>query len=61
VLSGEVLRSSAFPPAAGGGKIDPGLLTIEFRAGDKTGLYRPTFELIDGNGYQFTLEAPAPR
>lgn len=61
VLSGEVLRSSAFPPAAGGGKINPGLLTIEFRAGDKAGLYRPTFELLGGNGYQFTLEAQAPR
>lgn len=61
VLSGEVLRSNAFPAAAGGGKINPGLLTIEFRAGDKAGLYRPTFELIDGNSFQFTLEAQAPR
>lgn len=61
VLSGEVLRSSAFPPAAGGGKPNPGLLTIEFRAGDKTGLYRPRVELIDGNSFQFTLEAQAPR
>lgn len=61
VLSGEVLRSAAFPPAAGGGKINPGLLTVEFRAGDKAGLYRPTFELIDGNSYRFTLEAQAPR
>lgn len=61
VLSGEVLRSSAFPPAAGGGKINPGLLTIEFRTGDKAGLYRPTVELIGGNSFQFTLEAQAPR
>lgn len=57
VLSGEALRSTAFPPAAGGGKPNQGLLTVEFRAGDKPGLYRPTFELIDGNSYQFTLEA----
>ena len=61
VLSGEVLRSSAFPPAAGGGKINPGLLTIEFRAGDKPGLYRPIVELIGGNSYRFTLEADAGR
>ena len=57
VLSGEVLRSTAFPPAAGGGKPNPGLLAVEFRTGDKPGAYRPTFELIDGNSYQFTLEA----
>lgn len=61
VLSGEVVRSVAFPPAAGGGKINPGLLTIEFRAGDKAGLYRPTVELIGGNSFQFTLEAQVPR
>lgn len=57
VLSGEVFRSTAFPPAAGGGKLNPGLLPVEFRAGDKPGLYRPTFELIDGNSVQFNLEA----
>ncbi|MBI1283340.1 MAG: hypothetical protein GC183_03240 [Thiobacillus sp.] len=57
VLSGEVLRSAAFPPAAGGGKPNPGLLTIQFRAGDQPGLYRPTFELLGGNSYTFTLEA----
>jgi hypothetical protein len=56
ILSGEVLRSAAFPPAAGG-KPNPGLLAVQFRAGDKPGLYRPTFELIGGNRYQFTLEA----
>lgn len=61
VLSGEVLRSAAFPPAAGGGKPNPGLLPVEFRAGDKTGLYRPRFELIDGNSFQFTLEAAGSR
>ncbi len=57
VLSGEVLRNAAFPPAAGGGKPNPGLLTVEFRAGDKAGLYRPIFELINGNSVQFTLES----
>ena len=56
VLSGEVLRSAAFPPAVGGGKPNPGLFPVEFRAGDKAGIYRPTFELIDGNSVQFTLE-----
>ena len=61
VLSGEVLRSPAFPPAAGGGKPNPGLLTIQFRAGDQPGLYRPTFELLGGNSYTFTLEAVASR
>ena len=57
VLSGEVLRSAGFPVAAGGGKPNPGLLAIEFRAGDKPGLYRPGVELIGGNAYQFTIEA----
>lgn len=57
VLSGAVLRSAAFPPAAGGGKPNPGLLAAEFRVGDKPGLYRPTFELLNGNSFQFTLEA----
>jgi len=57
VLSGEMLRSVAFPLDAGGGKPNPGLLPVEFGAGDKPGLYRPTFELIDGNSVQFTLEA----
>ena len=58
VLSGEVLRSTGFSPAAGGGKPNPGLLAIQFRAGDKPGLYRPTVELIGGNSYQFTIEVP---
>lgn len=61
VLSGEVLRSAAFPEVAGGGKPNPGLLAIQFRAGDKPGLYRPTFELIGGNSYQFTLESVEER
>ena len=57
VLSGEVLRSTGFPVAAGGGKPNPGLLVIQFRAGDKPGLYRPTVELLSGNSYQFTIDA----
>lgn len=61
ILSGEVLRNKAFPPAAGGGKPNPGLLPVEFRAGDKAGFYRPTFELINGNSYRFTLEAVTGR
>ncbi len=59
VLSGEVLRSAAFPTATGGGKPNPGLLTIQFRVGDKPGLYHPIFELLGGNSYTFTLEAVA--
>jgi hypothetical protein len=57
VLSGEVSRNAAFPPAVGGGKPSPGLLPVQFRAGDKPGLYRPTVELIGGNRPQFTIEA----
>jgi hypothetical protein len=61
ILSGEVLRSAAFPPAAGGGKPNPGLLPVQFRAGDKPGMYTPTFELLGGNSYQFTLEVEEGR
>ena len=60
VLSGEVLRDPGYPAAMGGGKPNPGLLTIQFKAGNKPGLYRPTVELIGGNAYQFTVEATAP-
>jgi len=56
LLSGEVLRHAAYPAAANGGKPNPGLLAIQFKTGDKAGLYRPTIELIDGNSYQFTVE-----
>lgn len=59
LLSGETLRSAAYPPAAGGGKPNPGLLAIQFKAGSLPGLYRPTVELIGGNSYQFTIEAVA--
>jgi hypothetical protein len=57
VLSGEALRHAGYPPAAGGGKPNPGLLTVQFRAGSVAGPYRPTFELIGGNVYRFTIEA----
>lgn len=60
VLSGETLRDRAYPAAAGGGKVNPGLLAVNFKAGDKPGLYRPTVELIGANSYQFTIEAIAP-
>jgi hypothetical protein len=53
VLSGEVLRHPAFPSA--GGKTNPGLLVIDFQAGDLPGNYRPTFELVGGNAFQFTI------
>lgn len=59
VLSGEAPRHAAHPAASGGGKPNPGLLTIQFKAGSVPGLYRPTFELIGGNAYQFTIEAVA--
>jgi hypothetical protein len=59
LLSGEVLRSSGYPAAAGGGKPNLGLLAIQFKAGSLPGLYRPTVELIGGNSYQFTIEVPA--
>ena len=60
LLSGEVLRDIGYPAAASGGKPNPGLLAIQFKAGDKIGLYRPTIELIGGNAFQFTVEAKAP-
>jgi hypothetical protein len=53
------VRHAAYPPVAGGGKPNPGLLTIQFKAGSLPGLYRPTVELIGGNAYQFTIEAAA--
>ena len=59
VLSGLTVRHAAYPPAAGGGKPNPGLLTIQFKAGSLPGLYRPTVELIGGNAYQFPIEAIA--
>jgi hypothetical protein len=59
LLSGQVLRSSGYPAAAGGGKPNLGLLAIQFKAGSMPGLYRPTVELIGGNSYQFTIEVPA--
>lgn len=58
MLSGQVLRNAGFGPT--GGKPNPGLLAIQFRAGDKLGLYRPTVELMGGNSYQFTIEVVKP-
>lgn len=60
VLSGEALRNAGYPPAAGGGRPNAGLLTIQFKSGSLPGLYRPTVELIGGNAYQFTIEAVTP-
>ena len=59
LLSGEVPRDVRFPPAAGGGKPNPGLLAIQFKAGSLPGLYRPKVELIGSNAYKFTIEAVA--
>jgi len=60
LLSGEVLRHASYPAAANGGKPNPGLLAIQFKAGDKIGPYRPTIELIGGNALQFIVEARTP-
>jgi hypothetical protein len=59
VLSGELARNAGFPAAGGGGKPNPGLLPIQFKAGSLPGLYRPTVELIGGNSFRFTVEAAA--
>ena len=60
VLSGAVLRDAGFPVTAQGGKPNPGLLAIQFKAGDKLRLYQPTIELIGGNSYRYTVEVVAP-
>lgn len=44
-------------PVLSGAGPNPGVLLVQFRAGDKPGAYRPTFELIGGNSHQFTLNA----
>ena len=54
VLSGQVLRDPGFPK--GGGQVVPGLLSVEFRAGDRSGAYRPTFELAGGNAVQLVID-----
>jgi hypothetical protein len=59
LLSGQTVRHAAYPAAAGGGEPNPGLLTIQFKAGSMPGLYRPTFELIGGNAVQSSIEAVA--
>ncbi len=60
VLSGTVLRHAGYPPAAGGGKPVAGLLAVQFKAGSATGMYRPTFELIGGNAFRYTVDATSP-
>lgn len=60
ILSGDALRHPAFPPAANGGKPNPGLLLVAFRSGDRAGAYRPTFELIGGNSFRYTIDAVSP-
>jgi len=57
VLSGAVLRDAGFPVAAQGGKPNSGLLAIQFKAGDKAALHRPTIELIGANSYRYTVDA----
>ncbi len=58
ILSGEITRDAGYP--MGGGQPNPGLLAIEFRAGDRPGSYRPTFELEGGAAFQFTIRVAAP-
>ena len=43
------LRDAGCPAAAQGGRPNPSLLAIQFKAGDKLGLYPPSIELIGGN------------
>lgn len=59
VLSGEAPRHPSQPETSGGGKPQPGLMTVRFKAGSVPGLYRPSFELIGGGAWQFTIEAVA--
>lgn len=59
VLSGEAAGHASHAAVAPGGKPQPGLMTVRFKAGSVPGLYRPTFELIGGNSWQFTVEAVA--
>ena len=44
---------------ASGGKPNPGLLAIQFKAGNKPRLNEP-IELIGGNSYRYTIEVVAP-
>lgn len=57
VLSGELPRSIAFPPATGPGKLEHGLVPIQFRTGTLPGAYRATIALLDGSSYGFTIIA----
>lgn len=53
LLSGQVLRDPGF--SKGGGEPVPGLLAVEFRAGDRPGTYAPTFEVVGGNAVQLAI------
>lgn len=53
-------RGAGFAASAQGGKTNPGLLTIQFKAGDMPGLYQPTLERIGGNSCRYTIEVVAP-
>ncbi len=57
LLSGEVVRDAGHRMA--GGQPNPGLLVVEFRAGDLPGRYQPTFALLDGNQVQLTIVVEA--
>lgn len=57
ILSGQLRPSPAYSIGSDGEGAIPGLLGVQFRVGDKAGPYRPTFELIGGTSFQFTLEA----
>ena len=60
ILSGMVLREAGFPAASQGGKPNPGLLAIQFKADDTLGLYQPKMELIGGTFYRYIPEVVAP-
>ncbi len=57
VLSGNMVRSPRFPPEAGGGKLEHGLVPITFRTGNTAAVYRPRIIPLDGSSYAFTITA----
>ena len=56
ILSGEVVRSSKFPEAAGGGKPNAGLMPIVFHSGSKPGQYRLKIEVMGGNSTTYAFD-----
>ena len=56
-LSGNMVRSPRFPPEAGGGKLEHGLVPITFRTGNTAAVYRPRIIPLDGSSYAFTITA----